>query len=206
LSIPRPDPLIVLGRGLVIESASRALFQTFKVGRDETIGRQLYELGEGQSDIPELRLLLEDVIPKSTAVMTKRWTSDFPGIGRRRMLMTARRLHDHDNVSRTLQGNSVRACHLARKITTLLGAANSFGMVDFRLPLSFSAQRETRPPKKSFVERIRPQNTAYRDELQVLPRLARLLIPKRPEGSAVIRVDCDLDTEFGQVLLQDLRG
>jgi len=97
-----PDPVLVLDRDLVIETASRAFFQTFKVGRDETIGRHLYELGDGQWDIPDLRLLLEEVIPKSTAVIDYEVEHDFQGIGRRRMLLTARRLFHPDNISRTL--------------------------------------------------------------------------------------------------------
>ena len=94
--------MLVLDRDLVVETASRAFFQTFKVGRDETIGRHLYELGDGQWDIPELRRLLDDVIPKSTAVIDYEVEHDFPGVGRRRMLLSARRLFHPDNTSRTL--------------------------------------------------------------------------------------------------------
>lgn len=97
-----PDPLLVLDRSLCIENASRAFYETFKVSRDETIGRCLYELGDGQWDIPELRRLLEDVIPKSTAVVDYEVAHDFPGIGRRTMLVSAHRLFHADNISRTL--------------------------------------------------------------------------------------------------------
>jgi two-component sensor histidine kinase len=97
-----PDPLLVLDRNLRVESASRAFFSTFKVGRDETIGRHLYELGDGQWDIPELRRLLEEVIPKSTAVVDYEVEHDFPGMGRRTMLVSAHRLFHPDNVSTTL--------------------------------------------------------------------------------------------------------
>ena len=67
-----PDPLLVLDQDLCVVTASRAFFETFPVGRDETLGRHLYELGDGQWDIPELRHLLEEVIPKSTAVIATR--------------------------------------------------------------------------------------------------------------------------------------
>ena len=97
-----PDPLLVLDRDLIVETASRAFFQIFKVDREETIGRPLYQLGNGQWDIPELRRLLEDVIPKSTAVVNYEVEHSFPGIGRRRMLLTAHRLHHPDSDTRTL--------------------------------------------------------------------------------------------------------
>ena len=96
------DPLLVLDRDLRVETASRAFYDTFKVGRDETIGQPLYELGDGQWDIPELRRLLEDVIPKSRAVLDYEVEHDFPGLGRRTMLLSAHRLFHPDNISRTL--------------------------------------------------------------------------------------------------------
>ncbi|MBD9375183.1 PAS domain-containing protein [Rhizobium sp. ARZ01] len=97
-----PDPLLVLDRNLCIQTASRAFFTTFQVDRAETIGQHLYELGNRQWDIPELRLLLEDVIPKSMAVVDYEVEHDFPSIGRRTMLVSAQRLFHPDNNSRTL--------------------------------------------------------------------------------------------------------
>src|SRR5690242_1481526 len=63
------DPLLVLDESLCIQNASRSFFQTFKVDRDETIGQRIYDLGNGQWNIPELRRLLTDVIPKASAVI-----------------------------------------------------------------------------------------------------------------------------------------
>src|SRR5690606_11302041 len=63
------DPLLVLDSNLCVLAASRSFFETFKVDRYETIGHPIYELGDRQWDIPELRRLLEDVIPKATALI-----------------------------------------------------------------------------------------------------------------------------------------
>lgn len=97
-----PDPLLVLDQELTVETANRAFHETFNVSQDETIGKHLYELGNGQWDIPELRRLLEDVIPKSSSIVDYEVTHDFPNLGRRTMLLTAHRLHHPDNISRTL--------------------------------------------------------------------------------------------------------
>jgi two-component sensor histidine kinase len=97
-----PDPLLVLDKDLCVESANRAFFQKFHVGRDETLGRPVYELGDGQWDIPELRRLLEEVIPRSTAVIDYEVRHEFPGIGTRTMLLSARRLFHPDDSSVTL--------------------------------------------------------------------------------------------------------
>lgn len=97
-----PAPLLVLDQDLCVETANRAFHEIFNVGQDETIGKHLYELGNGQWDIPELRRLLEDVIPKSSVVVDYEVEHDFPHLGRRTMLLTAHRLHHPDNIGRTL--------------------------------------------------------------------------------------------------------
>ena len=96
------DPLLVLDQGLRVVSASRSFFETFKVDRYETIGQPLHELGDGQWDNPELRRLLGEVIPKSAAVIDYEVEHDFPGLGRRKMLLTARTLHHPDNGSHSM--------------------------------------------------------------------------------------------------------
>ncbi|MDG4895530.1 HWE histidine kinase domain-containing protein [Mesorhizobium sp. WSM4976] len=92
-----PVPLLVLDGALCVQSANRAFFRTFKVRRDDTIGKRIYDLGDGQWDIPELRRLLTDVIPKSAAVIDYKVEHDFPGIGRRTMLVTARTINQEDD-------------------------------------------------------------------------------------------------------------
>jgi len=95
-------PLLVLDQDCCVLNASRSFFETFKVNRDETIGHSLFKLGNEQWDIPELRLLLKDVVPKSIVVEGYEVEHDFPGLGRRRMILTARRLFHPDNNSTTL--------------------------------------------------------------------------------------------------------
>ncbi|MBX9462588.1 MAG: histidine kinase [Aquamicrobium sp.] len=92
-------PLLVLDESLCVQAASLSFFRTFKVDRYETIGQPLYELGNGQWNIPDLRILLSDVIPRATAVINYEVEHDFPNLGRRRMLVTARTLHHPDNGS-----------------------------------------------------------------------------------------------------------
>lgn len=96
------DPMLVLDASLCVQNASRSFFETFEVDRYETIGQPLFELGDGQWDIPELRRLLVEVIPKSTALINYEVEHDFPGLGRRTMLVTARRLHHPDSGSHSM--------------------------------------------------------------------------------------------------------
>lgn len=96
------DPLIVLDSGLCVVNASKAYYETFEVGRDATIGQPFFELGNGQWDIPELRELLGTVLPRSASVIDFEVQTDFPEIGRRTMLVSARRLFHPDSNSRVI--------------------------------------------------------------------------------------------------------
>ncbi len=86
------EPLVVLDQDLRVVAASRSFYQKFKVSRDDTQGRLLYALGDGQWDIPKLCLLLEGIIPEQGAMEDYEVEHDFPGIGRRTMLLNARKV------------------------------------------------------------------------------------------------------------------
>src|SRR6476619_7569320 len=86
------EPLLILDTTLRVRSANRAFYQTFHVTSEETENRLIYELGNGQWDIPALRTLLEDVVPKSSVFNDFELAHTFPVIGRRVMLLNARKL------------------------------------------------------------------------------------------------------------------
>src|SRR6188768_3409003 len=86
------EPLLILDATLRVQSANRAFYQTFLVSSAETEGRLIYELGNGQWDIPALRTLLEDIVPKSSVFDDFELEHTFPTIGRRVMLLNARKL------------------------------------------------------------------------------------------------------------------
>src|SRR5690349_3301648 len=86
------EPLLILDATLRVRSANRAFYQTFHVSAEETEDRLIYELGNGQWDIPDLRTLLEDVVPKSSVFNDFELEHTFPVIGRRVMLLNARKL------------------------------------------------------------------------------------------------------------------
>jgi PAS domain S-box-containing protein len=86
------EPLLILDATLRVQSANRAFYQTFHVSAAETEGRLIYELGNGQWDIPALRRLLEDIVPKSSVFNDFELEHTFPAIGRRVMLLNARKL------------------------------------------------------------------------------------------------------------------
>jgi two-component sensor histidine kinase len=93
------EPLLVLDQTGCVLTANRGFYETFRVPRDDTVGRSMFELGDNQWDIPELRRLIAEIIPKLSAVIGYEVTAEFPSIGRRTMLVSARRLVHPDNNS-----------------------------------------------------------------------------------------------------------
>jgi two-component sensor histidine kinase len=96
------EPLLVVDQAGCVITGNRGFFETFKVGRDDTGGRSLFALGDGQWDIPELRRLVSEIIPKSAAIIGYQVNADFPAIGRRTILVSARRLVHPDNNSTSI--------------------------------------------------------------------------------------------------------
>jgi len=86
------EPLLVLGADLRVLSANRSFYQFFKVKQKETVGVLLYNLGNRQWDIPALRLLLETILPQKAVFNDYKVEHDFPVIGRRILLLNARRI------------------------------------------------------------------------------------------------------------------
>ena len=86
------EPLIVLDQDLRVVAASRSFYLTFKVNADDTQGKLLYDLGDGQWDIPKLRLLLGKILPEQGAMEDYEVEHDFPSIGQRTMLLNARKV------------------------------------------------------------------------------------------------------------------
>ena len=91
------EPLLVLDQDLRVVTANRAFYQAFRMKRQDIHGRPVYGLGDGQWDIPELRLLLEGVAPQHPVMEAYEVERDFPIIGRRAMLLNARELFFQKN-------------------------------------------------------------------------------------------------------------
>jgi chemotaxis protein methyltransferase CheR len=90
------EPLLVLDLDLRVIAASRSFYRTFAVKPRKTEGQPLFDLGDGQWNIPELRTVLEQVVPMRRTVEDYEVEHQFPSIGRRVMLLNARRVFDED--------------------------------------------------------------------------------------------------------------
>lgn len=86
------DPMLVLGGDLCVKSANKAFYEKFGVTEEETIGVLLYNLGNKQWNIPALRELLEDVIPKNSHLYNYEVKHTFLNLGEKIMSLNASRI------------------------------------------------------------------------------------------------------------------
>jgi two-component system CheB/CheR fusion protein len=87
------EPLVILDGDLHVERANQSFYDLFAVSAEETEGRLLHELGDGQWVTAELRRTLQQVLPHEARVEDYVLDHEFPRIGRRTMVLSARKLH-----------------------------------------------------------------------------------------------------------------
>ncbi len=86
------ESLLILDKGLRVKTANRSFYQTFQTSPDETEGRVIYNLGNNQWDMPDLKILLEEILPQNVSFGDLEIERTFPVIGNRTMLLNARRI------------------------------------------------------------------------------------------------------------------
>jgi len=86
------EPLIVLDQTLRVVTANRSFYRAFHVKSKETERQLIYELGNGQWDIPQLRKLLGELLPEKRTIEAFEITHSFHTIGQRTMLLNARQM------------------------------------------------------------------------------------------------------------------
>jgi two-component system, chemotaxis family, CheB/CheR fusion protein len=86
------EPLVILDADLHVTTANQSFYETFQVTGAETEGRLLFDLGNRQWNIPQLRALLEEILPRENTIEGFEVEHDFETIGGRTMLLNARRL------------------------------------------------------------------------------------------------------------------
>lgn len=87
------EPVLILDRELRVMTANESFYQKFQVEAKDTVDKVVYKLGNGQWDIPALRKLLEDILPKNTFFKGFEVSHEFPVIGKKVMILNARQIH-----------------------------------------------------------------------------------------------------------------
>jgi two-component system CheB/CheR fusion protein len=88
------QPLVILDGELKVHNANRAFLETFQLSQKDLEGKSLFEAGDGHLAVPNLRLLLEDILPKNKRVIDYELEGDFGKLGRRKFKLNASRLSE----------------------------------------------------------------------------------------------------------------
>jgi two-component system CheB/CheR fusion protein len=86
------EPLLILGGDLRVKTANQSFHTLFRTKPDHIQGKFIYDLGDRAWDIPQLRELLEKILPEKSSFQDFSIVHHFPGIGQKTMLLNARRL------------------------------------------------------------------------------------------------------------------
>lgn len=86
------EPLIVLNASFNVIMANRQFYEVFQVSPNDTEQRLIFDLGNGQWDIPQLRSLLHDLLPKNLRIENFEMVHNFETIGHKHMRLNARRM------------------------------------------------------------------------------------------------------------------
>lgn len=85
-------PLAVLSGSFVVVRANTSFFSVLDIPAGQAVGKSIFDAGAGHLDVPELRTLLEHVLPERTEIRDFEIRGDFGGIGRRILLLNGRPL------------------------------------------------------------------------------------------------------------------
>jgi two-component sensor histidine kinase len=96
------EPLLVLDGDLRVVAASRSFTSIFRVASAEVLGRRIYDLVDGQFNLPKLQSLLENILPEHTTMEGFELQADFEGIGHRTLILNARQVFYEDSRDKTL--------------------------------------------------------------------------------------------------------
>ncbi|HAU07476.1 MAG: hypothetical protein UW46_C0006G0036 [Candidatus Yanofskybacteria bacterium GW2011_GWF1_44_227] len=96
------EPVLILNKDLRVMAANDSFYRLFQVESKDTEGKVVYELGNGQWNIPSLRKLLEDILPRNSFFKGFEVAHEFPVIGRKVMILNARQIHPKEEMTSKL--------------------------------------------------------------------------------------------------------
>jgi two-component system, chemotaxis family, CheB/CheR fusion protein len=143
------EPVLILNSKLCVVAANEPFYRTFQVEEIDTENKLVYELGNGQWNIPALRKLLEDILPKNTFFKGFEVIHKFPFIGHKIMILNARRIHFTKN--KLENDNSPQIILLAiEDVTEIMAVAET--LTDHVKNLEVRLAKKTQGLEQSFLD------------------------------------------------------
>ena len=90
------EPLLVLDNELIVLSANKSFYDTFKLKKSATEGENLYKIGEGDWNVPKIRNLLADIVKGNKKINDFEFDHTFNKVGHKKMILNARKIYRSD--------------------------------------------------------------------------------------------------------------
>jgi hypothetical protein len=142
------EPVLILNKNLCVLGANEPFYKTFQVQEIDTENKLVYELGNGQWNIPTLRKLLEDILPKNTFFKGFEVIHKFPFIGHKIMILNARQIH-FSNKPETEPSSQIILLAI-EDVTEMMAIAETF--TDHVKNLEVRLANKTQGLEKSFLD------------------------------------------------------
>ena len=171
------EPFVVLDKRLRVRTANSAFYRGFHVLKEDTEGRFIYDLGDGQWNIPKLRTLLSEGLTDVHAVEDFEVEHTFPSIGLRNMLLNARRFPpecndpdfillaiedntDHKNAEESLKKSEQRQRSVLGLMPQKIFTATPNGELDYFNPLwtDFTGQSFEQIKEQGWTQFMHPDD------------------------------------------------
>jgi PAS domain-containing protein len=133
------EPVLILDKDFRVLAANEPFYKTFQVEQADTEKKIVYELGNGQWDIPDLRKLLENILPKNTFFKGFEVAHNFPAIGQKVMILNARQIHFNKNDAAAKLFPSIILLAI-EDITEMMLIAETLASHSFKLEAKLTAQ------------------------------------------------------------------
>lgn len=117
------EPILILDEHLRVMAANESFYTLFQVAPSDTEQVVVYELGNGQWNIPALRTLLEDILPHNTFFNGFEVSHTFPSIGHKVMILNARQIHQTSKVTESFPPIILLAME---DVTDMMSVAEAF--------------------------------------------------------------------------------
>ena len=145
------EPVMILDNHFRVLAANEAFYSLFQVEKNDTEGKVIYSLGNGQWDIPKLRELLEDILPNDTFFKGFEVEHNFPTIGHRTIMLNARHIYSRDKTTSELFPPIIMIA--MEDVTEILSIANRLAQYTNQLENALDSRTQNLEVKIATLER-----------------------------------------------------